>query len=79
MIDKHEPARCDQRVVQLLFAPGNAAVVGGLDRITALAVVRLSLTRGTARACRRSTAAQIALAGSPNRQPVRETIKPGGI
>jgi hypothetical protein len=56
-----------KRVVQLLLAPGNASVVGGLDRTTARAVVRLSLGRGPARACRRSTAAPIALACSPKR------------
>jgi hypothetical protein len=68
MIDTHEPARRKERVVQLLLAPGIAALLGGLVRLRVLAVDRLSLGRGNARACRASTAAQIALACSPKRQ-----------
>lgn len=48
MIDKHEPAKCCKRLVRLLLERGNAAVVGGLDVITAPAVVRLPLGRENA-------------------------------
>jgi hypothetical protein len=65
MIDTHEPARRKERVVQLLLAPGIAALLGGLVRLRVLAVDRLSLGPGNARTCRMSTAAHIALACSP--------------
>ena len=48
MIDKHELAKSYKRLVRLLLERGNAVVVGGLDVITAQAVVRLPLGRGSA-------------------------------
>ena len=47
-IDKHELAKSYKRLVRLLLDRGNAVVVGGLDVITAQAVVRLPLGRGNA-------------------------------
>lgn len=48
LIDKHELAKSYKRLVRLLLERGNAVVVGGLDVITAQAVVRLPLGRGNA-------------------------------
>ena len=64
-IATHESARHDERVVQLLLAPRNAAVTGGPDRLRPLVLVALSLSRGNASALRRSNAASCARAYSP--------------
>jgi hypothetical protein len=48
LIDKHELAKRDKRLVRLLLERGNAVVVGGLDVITAPAVARLPLGSGNA-------------------------------
>jgi hypothetical protein len=46
--DKHEPARRDVRLLQLLVAPGNAAVTDVLDAIPLSVLAALSLGRGNA-------------------------------
>jgi hypothetical protein len=56
LIDMHERAMRKERIVQLLLAPGKTAVVGGLVTLGVLAVERLSLGRGNARASRTSIA-----------------------
>ena len=56
LIDMHERAMRKERIVQLLLAPGKTAVVGGLVTLGVLAVERLSLGRGNARASRASIA-----------------------
>ena len=48
MIDKHESAGRDERLFRLLLAPGNAAVIDGLDAIAGLGVTTLSLGHGNA-------------------------------
>jgi len=48
LVDKHELANSYKRLVRLLLERGNAVVVGGPDVITAPAVARLPLGRGSA-------------------------------
>ena len=47
-LEKHRRARRDQRLFRLLLAPGNAAVIDGLDAIAGLGVTTLSLGHGNA-------------------------------
>jgi hypothetical protein len=48
MIAKHEPAARLERLFRLLLAPGDAAMIDGLDGIAGPAVTTLSLGRGDA-------------------------------
>jgi hypothetical protein len=47
-IDKHRLAGPDERLFRLLLAPGNAAVIDGLDAIAGLGVTTLSPGHGNA-------------------------------
>lgn len=48
LIDKHEPARRDERPFRLLLAYGDAGGIAGLDAIAGPGITTLSLGRGNA-------------------------------